>query len=254
MAHEGDKKGDDKDGDKGAAGDDDKGKNGAFTEEQLKAIDARTNAAVSNQLSRFRTSFEKDITESIGTAMSPLSEQLKTIGEAQASKGEDKGKKDSAKGDRDLELKKANTRIADLERKNKEAEDRASSTETKRLAGEEKVALQKALRTAGVDDEHRVRAAVAVLFNVDKRVGRNDDNDIVFKVQRTGYVDELTLDEGVAEWVKTDEGKTFMPPRGVAGSGNKGSQRAGKPLNTKEEKIAAARRELAAASGVPYAE
>lgn len=234
-------------------GTDDQGDQG-FSDDQQKAIDARVNAAVSNQLSRFRKSFEADLDGKLDGKLGPIADSLKSLQDSATSRS-DQGDQDDKGNDQSLaELQKAQARIDELERKNKEAEQRAQDTEHKRLASEERTALQKALREAGVD-EARLRGAVALLYGEDAVVARDSDGNIVMKVQRSGYVDEVTLDEGVAEWLKSDEGKAHLPARGTGGSGASGSthQRRRGPT-TKEERVAEARRTLANAFGIPTQE
>ena len=223
-----------------------------LTEEQLTEVDKRIHGAVSSQLTRFRTSFEKDLDGKLNGKLNPISESLKTLTERAETppdddKGKDKGTDDAAT----KELKKAEARIADLETKNRDAEAHAQSTEKKRLASEEQRALTEALREAGCDDK-RLRGAVAVLYAVDERVGRDEEGNIVMKMQRAGYVEDVKLDVGIGEWLATEEGKSYLPARGVGGSGAQGShakQRTGKP-GTKEQKVADARRLLAGAHGI----
>lgn len=218
-----------------------------FSDEQLKIIDARNNAAVSNQLSRFRKSFEADLDGKLDGKLNPIAESLKAMQESATSRSEVQ----SEPSEQSLaELQKAQARIDELERKNQEAERRAQETEQKRLASEERNALQKALRDAGVD-EARLRGAVALLYGEDKVIARDEDGNIVFKVARTGYVDEVPLDEGVTEWLRSDEGKAHLPARGTAGSGASGSQhQRRRGPTTKEERVAEARKTLANAFGI----
>ena len=220
-------------GDAGDGGDDQKNQQSALI-----------NSAVSSHLSRFRKSFERDVASAITSAVAPLAEQLAKLGggnqddKAAASKGKD-------------ELAKAMARIDELERSNKEAIQRAEATEKARLSDEEKIALQKVLVAKGIEPG-KLRAAVALLYTEDKRVGRDESGNIVFRIPKAGYTDEVTLDEGVAAWLKDDEGKSFLPARGAAGSGAAGSQigGAGKKATTKQEKIEQARRNLAQLSGI----
>lgn len=232
------------DGDGGGGGDDkDDGDKGGGID------DAKLNGALDNRFSRFRKSFEKDVQGAIQGAIGPIADQLKVLAEAKT-KVEDTDASTKAGQQANDELKKALARIEELEGKNRDAEERATQTEAKRLRSEERTALTEALVQAGVD-KSRMRAAVALIYGEDQAVGRDDDKRIVFKIPKAGYTDEVTLEEGISHWLKTDEGKAFLPAKGSAGSGAAGSnhQRSGRP-NTKEERLAEARRTLAAASGI----
>jgi hypothetical protein len=219
----------------------------------VKLIDARVNAAISTQLSRFRQSFEKDVAGTISKSLEPLAsrmEALTTIGAG----GDDK--KDKGKGDEAAEIqKKADARIAELERKYADSESKRESETKARARDEERAALSQALRTAGIGD-NRLRAAVALLYNEDARVGRNDGGEIIFKIPKAGYTDEVTLEDGITGWLTTEEGKTFLPARGAGGSGGTGSphQKRRSGPSTKEERVADARRTLREASGIPVGE
>lgn len=237
--------GDDGDDDAGGGGggDDDLG---GLTESQMKAIDKRMHATVSTHLTRFRTSFEKDLTKTIQGAINPVHEQLTAMAEEKAKKG---GKKDDD-ADADAEQrKKYESRIADLEKARDDERKLREEEAAKAARKEERSVLSDALREAGVDNS-RVRAAVALL-NEDGVVGRDDDGKIVWKIQRAGYTDEVALEAGIAEWLKTEEGKAHLPARGVAGSGGTGSQRGKRSgKQTPDERRADARRILLSAHGI----
>ena len=64
---------------------------------------------------------------------------------------------------------------------------------------------------------HMVKAAMAMLVDSDKIIGYNDEDQIIYKTA-TGDV-ELT--SGLKDWVKTEEGKAFVAPKGAIGSGEK---------------------------------
>lgn len=83
-------------------------------------------------------------------------------------------------------------------------------------------------------DPARVRLAVGQLIDVDKRAridGEGDDERIVIK-DTDGEVD---LETGVDAWAKTDEAKIYLPPRGSAGSGDRGGGRRANGSNQKAE-------------------
>lgn len=239
--------GDDNPGDGGGG---DRGDGDGDGDERLqKLVDQKVNAALSNHLGRFRTSFEKDLDTKLSKSLEPVTGSLSELKDTLA-KGRGDHKPDKTDEEAE-ELKKANARIAELERKNKEAEEHAQATERKRLSSEERTALTEALSQAGVD-KNRIRAAVALLYNEDRRVKRDDEGNIVFLVPKAGYTDEVKLEDGIPDWLKTEEGKAFLPATGAAGSGATGSQRQqrrkGGPM-TKEEKKAEARRTLMEAHG-----
>lgn len=110
---------------------------------------------------------------------------------------------------------------------------------------EERTELQKALAAAGVTEPARVKAAMAVLYTEEKRITRGSDGKILFKhVDKFGEPNEFDLEEGVKAWANSDEGKFYVPPKPVAGSGaspqTKGARPGSRPAKqTQDEAMAA---------------
>ena len=224
------------------------------------AIEKKINAAMNNHLSRFRAAFEKDIKKSFGGmldgAMNPLAEQLSGLSEKltqqpPASEGEASG--DGGRWQRKYheQEKKYESRIQELESSLNEVARERENERLLRAKQEERTALQQALSSAGITGT-RQRAAISLLYTEDKRVHRNEDGDIVFSIPKAGYTDEVTLDEGINEWLKSSEGREFLPPRGTSGSGASGSQasRPSRGPRNKQEAYQQARAKLAEAMGV----
>ena len=79
--------------------------------------------------------------------------------------------------------------------------------------------LTELVTAAGVD-KLRVRGAVAILrdqVKIDEHSG-----DLSMTVQRKGYTEDVDLDDGVAEFFATDEGKAYLAPQGRQGGGGGG--------------------------------
>jgi hypothetical protein len=155
------------------------------------------------------------------------------------------------KADRAAEIAQAkyDARIKELEAKAAEAERKSIETESKRLASEERQALAEGLTSLGIDSAKQ-RAAIALLYGEDHRIARDDAGSIGFRVKRGSgantYDDIVSLEDGLREWASTDEGKSFLPPRGATGGGTvpgKASA-ARKGPKTKEEAKAEAMRQL----------
>lgn len=92
-----------------------------------------------------------------------------------------------------------------------------------RAAGTQAAAAQ----AAGVPAE-RLKAVEAVLYHADKRIrygagGSDDAPGLHFT--RMGYEEVLPLADGLEEWLGTVEGKAFLPPRDVAGTGQGAGQK-----------------------------
>lgn len=78
------------------------------------------------------------------------------------------------------------------------------------------------LTKIGIDPRY-VRAAAGNLLDVEKRVRFDDDNDdvLVFK-DATGDVDLAT---GLKGWIKSEDAKIYLPPRGTQGAGDRSGGR-----------------------------
>ncbi len=72
----------------------------------------------------------------------------------------------------------------------------------------------------GGTDATRARHAVGFLVDVEKRVkyAADDSDELVFAAGD----EELDLNAGIKAWLKSEDGKLYLPPRGVAGSGDRG--------------------------------
>jgi len=137
-------------------------------------------------------------------------------------------------------------RLADYDRRVKQLQEQlaqqqesAKSEKQNALRSEERSRLEHELRSNGIPDE-RLRGAVALLYTEDSRVSRDSDGNILFTVQRDGYTDDLPLSKGVSEWVNGPEGKIYLPPKDVGGSGTKTNrpQRGVKGKETRMEMMA----------------
>ncbi len=210
----------------------------------VKSLVAETaNAAMASHSTRLKKSLQKDLEESVGKLLSPLMEQIAALsGGAGKTKAEGAGGGDPAE---QLAAKYQDT-INRLEQRAKELDAQVQSERTERekerserLRGEENSALASALREAGVP-EGKLRAAIA-LHKEDGLVGRNDEGKVVYKIQKTGYVDEVELADGVKAWMSSKEGQEFAPARGVGGSGSGPGTGKKLPPNGKPDKKAAAR-------------
>lgn len=111
---------------------------------------------------------------------------------------------------------------------------RAESSEQKQKqqVSEDKTLLMKTLEGAGVTVAGRARAAMNHLLS-EGLVKRTDDG--LVGIDKSG--DEQELAETITEFLKTDDGKIFLPPTGSAGSGsdkNRGGGTGKAAKNSKE--------------------
>lgn len=93
-----------------------------------------------------------------------------------------------------------------------------------RLRNEETSALQTALTTAGVPAP-LAAAAVNILHS---RLERDAQGNILFVQQDTGptgpFEQRVSVQEGIESFLKTEDGKHFLPARPVSGAGNVGGK------------------------------
>ena len=215
--------------------------------EVTELVNGAVNGAITNQLTRFKKTFTEEITKTLSDALTPFGAQLKDVldkvGTAGKGDGEiAKGKGNQLSAEVSEELNKARGQVAELtamvekERRAREEErEQAEKAKAESSRREERDQLGQILRARGVP-ETQARAAVALLHGEENKVGRAEDGAIVFKIQKgTGqakYVDEVALDKGVDEWLKTDDGKTFLPARQSQCAGGLGAR----PMTTGDAK------------------
>jgi hypothetical protein len=123
--------------------------------------------------------------------------------------------KDSAEYKSMMDREKArDIKVAEIEAERKaEVDDR--------LRTEERSTLEAALRKGGVE-ELKIRGCVATLIHEDGVMQRGANNELIYRVNRGEYVDDMDVTKGVTEFLGTDEGKTYLPATGARGTGATG--------------------------------
>lgn len=189
------------------------------TEEQL-------NRAISARLGDFQKKIEKSISESFATTLGAKLDEFKASIVAPTGSGDPK---DPPKGgdvensplvkglQKQLAAQEASVAAMKAERDAEKARARDQVLRTK---------LAEDLTKGGLDPRY-VKNAVGHLVDVEKRVRFVDDEseDVVFK-DSTGDVD---LGTGLKSWVKSDDAKIYLPPRGTQGAGDRSAGRAPPP-------------------------
>jgi hypothetical protein len=181
------------------------------------------NKAQSAREKRFREQMKKDLADMLAQFSPSKGKQTDTEESDEDDPAEASAKpagQPSAPAQSDptaAELKRLRKRLEASE-KEREAERKAREEQAAKLArDEERTKLQDALVSAGVAPK-RVRAAIALLHTEDRKVRRNQEGKIIFALDDD---DEADLVSGVKQWLATDEGKDFLPPRGAEGSGER---------------------------------
>ena len=113
-------------------------------------------------------------------------------------------------------------RLAEERQARERIEAQARQEREARMRQEEQAALSGALTAAGVAGP-LAQAAVGLLTPM---LERTEDGQLRFVSREQGptgpYEERVTVSEGVSRFLKTPDGKHFLPPRPAAGAGNRG--------------------------------
>lgn len=205
-------------------------------------LNEKVNKAITGHVNRVKETFEKTLT----AKLTEFGESLKSSRTEEAEGGAS-GKGGEAESETKKQLAAMQKRLEAAEKKTEEERTARETERQARMRDEERTTLASALRKAGVSEEARVKGAMALLYTEEKRVARTEDGRIVY---RKGD-DELDLDKGIADFLKSDEGKLYLPPRQVAGSGGIAGKagQAGQQNGTGPTKADAGRMLMAALRG-----
>lgn len=182
-------------------------------------LDARiskiANAAQSSHATRMSKQFDKKLSELTET----FSAQLSSLQEALTASAPKEAKPE--------ELEQVSTKyekkLEQLARQLEEEKAARDQEKQLRARNEERGALTDALRAGGVDGP-LLKSAVALLYTEESKVGRDDDGNIIFRTQKDGFDEDVSVADGIAAWLQSDEGKHYAPAKPVAGSGNLGGK------------------------------
>lgn len=86
--------------------------------------------------------------------------------------------------------------------------------------------LSEHLTKSGVDPKY-VKHAVGLLVDAEKRVRYTEDGESIAFRDNDGT--EIDLPTGLKSWVKSDDAKIYLPPRGASGSGDRPGGRPAAP-------------------------
>lgn len=180
------------------------------TEEQL-------NRAMTSRFSAFEKKFEKTTGDLVTTVTGKLDELIGTkLSELTKKTEPPKAPQTPAESP---EMKAMQKQLAEVQQQlakanqEKEAERAAARDQSLRST------LQQQLTASGITGAG-LRAAMHLLVDGEKRIRFEDDSDrILFK----GDDGDLPLADGLKSWLKTDDAKIFLPPRGTQGSGDRGA-------------------------------
>jgi len=213
----------------GEDGDDDKdeGDEAPFTHEQMSKMSKVIHKAIGTRLNS--QSFKDNIgaiageaaAAAVGAATEGLTAKMEELLSANPGgngngRDKDESKAQSWKDSPEYKamIQRDKDRDAEIERMKQEREDEKNAADRK----EERATLEAALRKAGIE-ELKLRSCVATLIHEDKVMQRDSNGQMVYRVNRGEYNEDMTVSEGVSEFITTDEGKAFLPAKGATGTG-----------------------------------
>lgn len=203
---------------------------GALSMEDVeKLVDARVNGALTTHFNRFKGVMAKDVEGQVSKGLSPLMEKLSAMETSLKERAATPPPPpdNSLSAAVDAATRKAEARIKELEAKAESAERARAESEQTRLQQEERTALATALGANGVEGVKQ-NVLIAYLHKEKGMVRRNDKGEVCLRLTRPYGEDDIPLAEAVPEWLKTAEGKEFVPPRPAGGTGATAGKAQGK--------------------------
>lgn len=175
------------------------------------------NKAITARFKAFETKQDKSLDEKLSSFVARIDESLATrFGETKAAPAE--GKQSAA--DESPIVKGMQKQMAAMQAKLDAAEAETKAERAKARDGTMRTKLREALGSNGIEGV-RAKHAIGVLVDSEKRVAWDDSNELTFKDAAGEEVDFAT---GLGDWLKSDDAKIYLPPRGTSGSGD-GNQR-----------------------------
>jgi hypothetical protein len=150
--------------------------------------------------------------QKLGQSLSALGPKLRDELSALLPKPEPKPPAAEGK-DGNPELRRLQEQVTQL---TKQAEDARAERDTERARARDTTLRQRlieALSVAGIEGV-RARHAVGLLVDAERRVRWGEDGATI-------AFDDADLATGLREWLKTEDAKIYLPPRGAAGSGDR---------------------------------
>lgn len=185
-------------------------------EQITKVIQAQIKNIKDDVLSQQQEAFKRrdsDLKNVLAEALKDVKPAAKA--EAAASEAADQGQGQDDKSSNAWKVAEAKhretlARLEDAERRREEAENQAKQD---RLRMEVESAIAREFPAEVVPN-------VMARLTVENRLRYTDDNRAGMYFQRNGYEEVLPVDRAVKEFAESDIGKTFLPARGVNGTGD----------------------------------
>lgn len=228
------------DGDPGGdGGDGDGGDGGDITE--------LVNAAVASHMGRKLPSILGPIVaKALEQALGPIQEQIQALqggagapggqggqqgGQAGGGQGgQQQGGAGAGAGQVDPEVAKLRKQLDDLNKRLAQQAEQTAAQEAEARNARRDAMLTDGLTKLGVD-KHRLRGALAIardamVWDAEAQTPTGGKGAWVWRAQRNGYHEDLTVEAGLGEWGKSEEGKSYIAasPQLRGGGGAAGSQ------------------------------
>lgn len=98
-------------------------------------------------------------------------------------------------------------------------QDKRKALEETSKKNEERNTIVASLRKMNVSEAH-IKSLAPYLHNESGRITRDAEGNVVMSMTREWGTEVVPVEAGIGEWLtKTDEGKAYLPPAGVEGSG-----------------------------------
>jgi hypothetical protein len=172
--------------------------NGYMTKQEL-------NAMLSNYMKRQLAQFEK----MFSTFAAPLQELMTRQQAAPQQQQQNETEVTAQLTNLQKRLEASEKAYADEKKKREDGE-------AARMRDEEKSELMRHARRIGVASDTLARAFALTHSG---NVGRDENGQIVYYMERNGFKEPRQLNDAIDEIAKTAEGKEFIAPRGTSGSG-----------------------------------
>lgn len=187
----------------------------ATLEEVTTAVSEMINKAITSRNKQVESKVEKMLVD-LSTKMEEKFKLFEPKSEDPAVKDKTDPKDTKSAPEETAAMKALQKQLADVqskleatEKEKKAARDRARDKDLRQMLADELV-------KSGIDPA-RVKHAVGLLVDSEKSVRyvADDTDDISFKFDN----EDVDLKTGIKNWLKSDDAKIYMPPRGTTGAG-----------------------------------
>ncbi len=221
----------------GASGD---GGAKGFTFESEDAFNQVLNKAIGGRIGELKKGLEgrfaeiqTGITTSFESKFNEFGKLLETFKPSAPDKAAKPGEQSAAtvfKLEESPEWKASQATIAELKKKTADAEASTAQERAKNRASQLRSTLSEQLAKQGVPAD-RIKLAVGHLISAEQIVGYSDEGQGDSVVYRDGDGNEVSLDAGLKSFLRSTEGKLFLPAQNPGGSGSGPNGRGTAPLD-----------------------